>query len=100
MATRKRDTRKVIAHNSTYIDPLNCDSKISYKIIDASNRLWGSVDLTDCEHKISWWFSKEEPLTKLDKAIEMLTEFRSQLIEAQAVRLKRVRAARKTAVKK
>lgn len=90
MATRSR-TRKVIAHNSTYIDPLQCDSKVSYKIIDSSTRLWGSVDLTDCEHKISWWFSREEPIAKLDKAIEMLTEFRVKMIEAQEERRKRRR---------
>lgn len=100
MATRKRYTRKVIASASAYIDPLNCESTVSYKVIDASTRVWGSIQLADCTRKIEWYFGDDISIDKISKAITMLNDFKEALIIAKEDRKKRVAARRKTTVKK
>jgi len=101
MATRKRNTRKVVAQGSGYIDPLHCDSTISYKVIDKGRWVWGDVQLSDCNRKIDWYFGNTNPVQKIDKAIALLTEFREAFVNAEAARRKRARtASRKAAVKK
>jgi hypothetical protein len=102
MATTKRTKRtpKVIAASSAYIDPINCNSTVSYKVIHGSRRIWADVQLADCNHKIEWYFgsSSKESLAKVNKAIEILEEFRDALTAAYAAQPKPVRRKR-TAVK-
>lgn len=82
---RKRIKRvpKVHATGSVYIDPLGCDSTISYKVV--SNRhLHGTVQLADCNRKIEWYFANsKDALAKIDKAIEALQTFRAEFAKAQ-----------------
>lgn len=96
---RRKSVRKVIAHNATYLEPLNCDSTVSYKIIESGKRVWGSIQLADCQRKIEWYFSDTESLDKVDSALKILTEFRTILADARIARAKRLRAKRKVAVK-
>jgi hypothetical protein len=87
MPVRKKFSRTVVAHNSAYIDPLDCDSTVSYKVIDRPGRTTGSVQLADCSRKIEWYFNGDEnPVKKIDKAIEMLEEFRKAFTGAQRAR--------------
>lgn len=84
MAVKKtrRVISKVVASNSTYIDPLNCDSTVSYKIIKrGSSRAWGSVQLSDCTRKIEWYFGNDQPVDKINNAIAVLEEFRDALVK-------------------
>lgn len=75
-------TPKVLYEACTYIDPLNCDSTISYKVIDGTRNVWGSVQLADCNRKIEWSFwNSRTPLSKIDRAIEALQSFRNELKE-------------------
>lgn len=99
MAVRKRKRApKVVATNSAYIDPLGCDSTISYKVIDGSMRVYGTVQLADCSRKIEWHFGNE-PLSvaKITNAIDLLDEFRTALIEAQYARKRTKRRKRNAA---
>lgn len=96
---RRKKVRKVIATNSAYLDPLYCDSTISYKIIDGSQRIWGSVQLADCSRKIDWYFGNDNPVDKIEKAIALLEEFRDEL-NAALIERKRRHPRRKPAVKK
>ena len=95
---RRKKVPKVIATNSAYLDPLYCDSTISYKIIDGS-RVWGSAQLADCSRKIEWYFNDKEPIEKIERAISMLEQFRDEL-NAALIERKRRRPRRKPAVKK
>lgn len=97
MAIRKRKTEKLVATNSAYIDPLTCDSTISYRIIDGTKRVYGNVQLADCNRKIEWYFGHDEAVEKINKTIAMLEEFRDALAAAKATRPKR---RRKSVVKK
>ena len=58
-----RRVQKVIAAYSTYIDPSDADSTVSYKIVRGV-RLWGDVCLTDCNRKINWSFYNDRPPVK------------------------------------
>lgn len=86
---------------SAYLDPDNCNSKISYKVAKRRNyrrgKLYGSVILSDCTHEIEWYFYDTlDPLTKVDKAIAMLNSFREDYIAAQKkIKAKRSRAAKR-----
>lgn len=84
-----RSKPKLVASNSIYIDPLNCDSTISYKVVDGPRSTWGNVQLADCNRKIEWYFGTDEPIEKIDNAIKVLEEFRKSLIEAKANRIVR-----------
>jgi hypothetical protein len=80
---RIRRNPKVVATGSAWIDPVGCDSTISYKVVKHT-RLSGQVDLSDCNRKISWWFRNEpESVVKIDKAISMLQEFRAAFVDGQ-----------------
>lgn len=103
MTVKKKTQRtpKLIATNAAYIDPLHCDSTISYKVVKGARAVWGSVQITDCNRKVEWYFgSRCEPVDKVSKAISMLEEFRTALSTARAERGKGVRARRKTPVTK
>jgi hypothetical protein len=80
---------KLIAAKCAYIEPLGCDSTVQYKIISGRStrrggHVYGSVQLSDCGRKIDWYFGgkEKESLEKVDKALEMLQEFRSLLEHA------------------
>ena len=78
--TKPRVKEKLYAQDSAMLDPLHCGSNISY-VIAAKRRFWAELYLTDCNRKIQWDFNDEkESITKIDKAIEMLQNFRRQLI--------------------
>lgn len=93
MPTKKKAVRrasKVHAAASTYIDPLNCDSTVSYKIVTSNSRLWGSVQLADCTRKIDWYFRADRTsLVKVDRVIEALQAFRAEFAGAQCARRSR-----------
>ena len=99
MATRTKRVKrvpKVYAAASTYIDPIDCDSTVSYKVISrSSGSMYGSVQLADCGRKIDWYFSDEAgSVVKIDKAIEALQEFRVAFVAAQKAH--RTRRTKKT----
>lgn len=83
MTRKKRREPKVIAVDSSYIDPLGCDSTISYKVILGSRRLYGTVQLADCNRKIEWYFDNDrKALPKIDAAITMMAKFRAAFAAA------------------
>lgn len=85
---KKVEKAKIVAVASEYLDPVDCESIISYKIIQGPSRLWGTVQLTDCSRKIEWFFteSNDESLAKADKAIKVLQQFRYKLAVALSAR--------------
>lgn len=93
-AKKVRRVPKIVASVSAYLDPLGCDSTVSYKVINSGRRVWGSILLSDCGRKIEWYFGIERPLHKIDKAIAMLQEFRAAFVGAQKSRVVRIRRAR------
>lgn len=74
--------KKVHAAESVYIDPADCDSKVSYKITgdseDEGERVSATVQLSDCNRTIDWYFNarNENSISKIDNAIKALTQFR------------------------
>jgi hypothetical protein len=77
--------------NHIWIDPENCGSEIGYHIhveeYEPKDKppqysLQASVVLSDCTRKIDWAFCNDQ-LDKIDKAIEMLVEFRKKYLEAE-----------------
>lgn len=95
MAPRRKYVRRkpsVLAVGSAYLDPIECDSTISYKVIHGSRRLWANVQLSDCSRKIEWYFGNDKTaLAKADKAIEILQEFRIALAVALTAKNKTTR---------
>jgi hypothetical protein len=88
--------RKMLRSEIEYIDPLNCDSTVGYTVGQGSRGVFGSVDLSDCNRKITWHFGRydgndKSRLAKIDRAIGLLIRFRSELDSAmrQARRRKR-----------
>lgn len=73
--------RKLLQAEVEYLDPLNCGSTLGYNIVMGRRGLYGDVDITDCNRKVTWNFSArdENPLAKIDKAIGLLIRFRSKL---------------------
>lgn len=86
-----KNKAKLIASSSAYIDPLNCDSTIQYKIINGVRRVWGSMQIADCARKVEWYFGNDHPIEKLDRAIAVMQEFRDELNAALILRRKRTR---------
>jgi Iap family predicted aminopeptidase len=84
MASRTH-TRKLVASSSAYIDPLNADSTVSYKVL-VSDSVWGSVLLTDCTRKIEWYFGVDDSIEKVDRAVAMLQEFKAAYLAAKKKR--------------
>lgn len=75
---------KVYAAEAVYIDPVDCDSIVAYKITRSGSYLNGSVKLTDCSHSISWYFNgNPDAVTKIECAIKALTAFKDTLVLAQ-----------------
>jgi hypothetical protein len=80
--------------NSVFIDPENCGSSVGYYIHTGEYEskektrytAYGTVVLTDCNHKIDWSFSANEgDITKIDSAIAMLQDFRKKYAETSKV---------------
>jgi hypothetical protein len=89
MKRRKKIVRKVLATRSEYIDPANCDSAVGYNIV-FGRYFSACVELSDCTRKVQWHFDNDNSsIAKIDKAIEILTTFRGELIQAQQTFSKR-----------
>lgn len=90
----------VVASRTEFIDPADCDSIVGYKIV-SSKRPWGQVTLTDCNRKIDWYFHEEETSnSKIDKAIDILIEFRDKLKMARNTKIAKAEAVKLAANKK
>jgi hypothetical protein len=78
---------KVLAHSSVYIDPADCDSKVSYKIIQREDSESGktyissTIGLADCSRTISWYFADKDGLEKIDAALAQLKAFRKDYVK-------------------
>jgi hypothetical protein len=89
--------RKLLQAEIEYLDPLNCGSTLGYNIVDGRRGLYGDVDITDCNRKVTWNFSvsDENPLAKIDCAIGLLIRFRSKLdLELSKAKKRRPRKPR------
>ena len=75
---------KLYASEIVYLDPLGCGSTVGYRIGKGRRgHYWGDVELTDCDKRITWYFSKAaSAVPKIDKAIEILSRFREAFIKA------------------
>ena len=85
MAVRRYHKRTLVASASAYIDPLHANSTISYKVI-SSKSVWGSVQLSDCNERIEWYFGTGDQVDKIDKAVALLLEFKAAFVEANKAR--------------
>jgi hypothetical protein len=84
MATKIKFEPILYASDSKYIDPIGCDSKVSYKLVGNSYGLEAEVSLSDCNRHISWSFNEDpDALDKIDAAIGALCEFRKLLGSSQ-----------------
>ena len=90
MATKKT---KLIATDSMMIDPTNAGSTISYVVTQYGDNKepTGELHMSDCERRIKWYFGRYTDPKKLDKAIQMLQEFRDKLSAAKVAKPKRAR---------
>jgi hypothetical protein len=80
---------KVINHRIEFIDPMDCGSTVGYSI-HKGNRITAYVYLTDCNRKIDWYFhDKTAGIKKINKAIEILQEFRDNFKNADMKRRKK-----------
>jgi hypothetical protein len=82
----------LVASDIQYIDAGGCGSTIGYTIntyIETYGEdkgkpcTTGSIDLTDCNRKISWEFEENRAIEKIDKAIYMLQQFKKDFIKAR-----------------
>jgi hypothetical protein len=78
---RRKRTAVLVAANIVQLDPVDCGSTVGYKIVRGRN-LWAELDLSDCNRKIQWSFYSIDGLGKIDRAIEMLTKFRTDWASA------------------
>jgi hypothetical protein len=94
MAVRR--TKKLYASGIAFLDPTDCDSIVGYHVTKRGNYLSGTVDLSDCNRKITWYFSytNKNSLPKIDVAIKMLESFRTELRKAFAAEAKKKTAAK------
>jgi hypothetical protein len=94
MAVRR--TKKLYASGIAFLDPIDCDSTIGYHVTKRGKYLSGTVDLSDCNRKITWYFSStnQNSLSKVDIAIKMLESFRTELGKAFAAEAKKKTAAK------
>jgi len=90
MSENKRPKPIVHVAHSVYIDPIHCDSTVSYKVVEQGledkRYASGEVKLSDCTRTISWYFGDgehEESLAKINRAIDALKAFRVALRHAQ-----------------
>jgi len=81
---KKREDPKVYALGHAHLDPLACGSEISYKLCGFYYNLEGTVILSDCNRKIEWSFNNSnDSVDKIDAVIDVLTQFRRDLVKAQ-----------------
>lgn len=78
--TPRRRVPKLVAHNTAYIDPMCCGSRVGYRVVYSKwNALTMSIILADCDKQARWEFMEDsttDPLLKIDNAIAMLQEAR------------------------
>ena len=80
MRTRKEP--KVYAAEATYLDPADCGSIVAYEIHEHRSRGFSAmIDLSDCSRKIQWYFSEPTGVRKIDKALQVLQNFRREYIK-------------------
>lgn len=87
MTKRIRRKPSVIVATPNFIDPADCNSTVSYKIINGRRGyVWGSVVLSDCNRSIEWYFSagtsRGGSTEKIDNAIQALQAFREAWADA------------------
>jgi len=81
---KKRKPRKIYATNSKYIDPFDCSSKVSYKVLGHGLYMNGEVELSECTRSITWYFTNDsDAVQKIDNAIKELMDFRNAFVKAQ-----------------
>jgi hypothetical protein len=86
---------KLYAAASVQIDPIDCDSTVSYRIT-GDNYFSATVQVADCNRKIDWYFrDHQSSVAKIDKAIETLQAFRAEFIAAQTLRKRLVKKKKK-----
>lgn len=76
---------KVYATQAKYLDPTDCGSLVAYSIT-GRRCLNASIDLSDCHRKITWYFEStgiNKSLEKIDTVINLLTDFKRDLLEAR-----------------
>lgn len=103
-------SRTLIASDIQFLDPLNCGSTIGWhvdtrKSYSENNTIVaeGIIILSDCSRKIEWLFDKEdvnESLAKIDKAIDILMDFRRELYKGSKEAAKASKLLVKTNEKK
>jgi len=77
-------TRELLASDIALIDPLDCGSSVGYVITKSRHGLSAEIELTDCNRKIQWYFSSDVgAVAKIDKAINLLENFRAAFIKAR-----------------
>jgi hypothetical protein len=90
---------KIFKSAIEFIDPVSCGSTVGYKVViqkstyNGESSIYGSIELTDCNRRISWDLNSDdggrEAVDKIGNAIRLLTDARYAIIEAN----KRVAAA-------
>lgn len=82
---------KVYDNSIEYIDPASCGSSIGCRIRRSRSGYFdATVQLSDCDRKITWDFSGNDQrsiksnVEKIDAAIEQLRVFRETLIRTHA----------------
>lgn len=89
MVRRRKKKPEVVASFAAYIDPTRADSTVSYKVVKSSTRLYGDVQLADCNRKIGWYFPGDSmSIEKIDNVIEILQGFRNEFVMAITARNK------------
>lgn len=87
ISARKKTTPKIHAAEAVWLDPLECDSTIAYKVITRRRGPWATVQLADCQRKIEWYFTGDKKgLAKLDKAIAALQACRATIASVQTAK--------------
>lgn len=80
MSTKYEYPEIIHATGSDYLDPFDCGSTVSYRIV-STNYFDAAIDLSDCNRKISWAFNAGD-VDKVDRAISLLSDFRKELLKA------------------
>ena len=75
--------RHLYASETAYIDPLDCGSTVGYRLRKGRRGVTATVDISDCNRKIEWYFSNDpDSVAKISKAIEILQNFQKQFLKA------------------
>ena len=96
MTTAKNKVQpKIHAAEAIWLDPLDCDSTVAYKVVTRNRGPWASIQLADCQRKIEWYIKGDKKgLAKLDKAIAALQACRAVVASVQTVRRRAPKKAR------